>query len=179
MKKFLILLFVFYASFINCDHEINWDEKRVFIETALQELANNYLDVLPDCLDKKFEANLNFSLLFTTPEKYEDDLKNIENYFSSSVMDYLKNNKDQEGLIDLDNKLDNGSYQKMVLFKTIIHDDDCFGIMLIEAQFSGDVDGEELLKCPFILAADNMLNEVDLTQLGEQNYLVFSFKYSQ
>ena len=177
MKKILILLFVIYTSFINCQHQHEWEEKKLFLELAFNALDELYVDVLNDCSEKKFNVDLNFGVLYT--DNYDNDLKNIEKNFSPSVIDYLKNNKDEKGLIEINDKLDDGSYHKMVIIKALAPHDDCLGIMVIEATLTGNIKDKDSLNCPFLFALGDMVNQIDLTELANSNYLVYNFKYSQ
>ena len=175
MKKFLFFLFVFYTSFINCHHQHESEEKKLFIEHALYELYEIYETVQEDCLEKKFSADLNFGVLFT--DNFDNDLKNIEKNFSPSVIDYLKNHKDEKNLIVIDDKLDDDSYHKMVIVK--IPQYNCLGIMVIEATLTGDIKERDSGNCPFIYAIEEMFNQIDFKELVNSNYLVYNFKYSQ
>jgi hypothetical protein len=177
MKKILILLFVIYISFINCEHVHSWEEKKQFLELALGKLDEYYKDVPVDCLEKQFSADLNVGVLFT--DNFDNDLQNIEKNLSPSVIDYLKNNKDEKGLVEKIEKLDDGSYHKMVIFKALAEEDECLGIMVLEGTISGDIGGEDLVNCPFLYAASEMLSQLDFTELANNDYLVYNFKYSQ
>ena len=154
-------------------------KKKNFLEFALEELEEYCLYVTTDCLDKHFSVELNFGVLFTRYDKYEEDLIYIDRFFSSSVIKYLKNNKDEKGLVEVDTKLDNGSYNKMVIFKAFSEDNEYLGLIAIEANLNGDIEDKDSLNCMFVDALFEMMKEIDFTQLADVNHLVFNFNFNQ
>ena len=178
MKKFFIILFVFYLSFINCDHDhdFSFEEKLNFIEQAMSYIAEKYVDVINDC-DDTFSATVTFGVLFTNDEDFEKDLNNIKSLYSSNVIDLVSDKNMESGLIDKENKMDNAQ-QKVVIYKNPDHDSDKFSFIIIEVNFS-NLNTDDL-KCPFVVALDSMFNNVDydLNELANNNYKVVNFKFN-
>ena len=178
MKKIFIILFVFYLSFINCDHDhdFSFEEKLNFIEQAMSYIAEKYVDVINDC-DDTFSATVTFGVLFTNDEDFEKDLNNIKSLYSSNVIDLVSDKNMESGLIDKENKMDNAQ-QKVVIYKNPDHDGDKFSFIIIEVNFT-NLNTDDL-KCPFVVALDSMFNNVDydLNELANNNYKVVNFKFN-
>ena len=87
MKKIFIILFIFYLSFINCDHDFDYQEKMAFIKEALSHLKSKYKTSY--LCDDTFSAKINFGVLFTDEKNFDKDLNNMSSYFSSIVIDYI------------------------------------------------------------------------------------------
>ena len=174
MKKIFIILFVFYLSFINCDHDFSFEEKLNFIEQAMSYIAEKYVDVINDC-DDTFSATVTFGVLFTNDEDFEKDLNNIKSLYSSNVIDLVSDKNMEGGLVDEENKMDN-TQQKVVIYKNPDHDSDKFSFIIIEVNFS-NLNTDDL-KCPFVVALDSMFNNIDydLNEFANNNYKVVSFK---
>jgi hypothetical protein len=178
MKKIFIILFVFYLSFINCDHDhdFSFEEKLNFIEQAMSYIAEKYVDVINDC-DDTFSATVTFGVLFTNDEDFEKDLNNIKSLYSSNVIDLVSDKNMESGLIDKENKMDNAQ-QKVVIYKNPVHDGDKYSFIIIEVNFT-NLNTDDL-KCPFVVALDSMFNNVDydLNELANNNYKVVNFKFN-
>ena len=178
MKKIFIILFVFYLSFINCDHDhdFSFEEKLNFIEQAMSYIAEKYVDVINDC-DDTFSATVTFGVLFTNDEDFEKDLNNIKSLYSSNVIDLVSDKNMEGGLVDEENKMDN-TQQKIVIYKNKDHDDDKYSFVIIEVNFT-NLNTDDL-KCPFVVALDSMFNNVDydLNEFANNNYIVVNFKFN-
>ncbi len=174
MKKIFIILFVFYLSFINCQHDFSFDEKLNFFEQGLSYIAEKYMDYINDCEDT-FSANVTFGVLFTNDDDFEKDLYYLKNNYSSNVIDLVSDKNMEGGLVDEENKMDN-TQQKVVIYKNKDHDDDKFSFIIIEVNFS-NLNTDDL-KCPFVVALDSMFNNIDydLNEFANNNYKVVSFK---
>ena len=96
-------------------------KKKQFLELAFRELEKLYEDVPKDCSEKKFSAIFNYSVLFT--DNFNDDFDLIEKHFSQSVIDYLKNNLNKQGLAEIDEQLDDGSYHRTVIIQALAPQD--------------------------------------------------------
>ena len=178
MKKIFIIFFLFYLSFINCDHDhdFSFEEKLNFIEQAMSYIAEKYVDVINDC-DDTFSATVTFGVLFTNDEDFEKDLNNIKSLYSSNVIDLVSDKNMESGLIDKENKMDNAQ-QKVVIYKNPVHDGDKYSFIIIEVNFT-NLNTDDL-KCPFVVALDSMFNNVDydLNELANNNYKVVNFKFN-
>ncbi len=178
MKKIFIILFVFYLSFINCDHDhdFSFEEKLNFIEQAMSYIAEKYVDVINDC-DDTFSATVTFGVLFTNDEDFEKDLNNIKSLYSSNVIDLVSDKNMESGLIDKENKMDNAQ-QKVVIYKNPDHDGDKYSFIIIEVNFT-NLNTDDLT-CTFVVALDSMFNNVDydLNELANNNYKVVNFKFN-
>ena len=176
MKKFFIILFVFYLSFINCQHNFTEEEILNFLDRAMDTIIEKYANVTNDCGDT-FSANLTFGVLFTNDDDFEKDLNNIKSNYSSNVIDLASDEDMENGLIDKENKIDN-IQQKVVIYKNQDHDDDKFSFLIIEANFT-NLNSDDL-KCPFVVAFDSMLTngEFELKDLVSNNYKVINFKFN-
>ena len=174
MKKIFIFLFVFYLSFINCQHDFTIDEKLNFIEQAMGYIAEKYNNVMNDC-DDTFSATVSFGVLFTNKDDYEKDLDNIKSLYSSNVIDLVSDKNMESGLIDEENKMDN-TQQKVVIYKNPDHDK--FSFIIIEVNFTNLKSDD--LKCPFVVAINSMFSNVDfdINELANNNYKVISFKFN-
>jgi len=176
MKKIFIILFVFYLSFINCEHEhdFSFEEKLNFFEQGLSYISEKYVKYINDC-DDTFSANVTFGVLFTNDDDFEKDLNNIKSLYSSNVIDLVSDKNMESGLIDKENKMDNAQ-QKVVIYKNPVHDGDKFSFIIIEVNFS-NLNTDDL-KCPFVVALDSMFNNIDydLNEFANNNYKVVSFK---
>ena len=176
MKKIFIILFVFYLSFINCQHDFNFEEKQNFFEQAMRYIAEKYIKIANDC-DDKFSAKVTFGVLFTNKDDFEKDLNNIRSSYSSNVIDLVSDKNMEDGLIDEENKMDN-TQQKVVIYKNPDHDSDKYSFIIIEVNFT-NLNTDDL-KCPFVVALDSMFNnaDIDLNELANNNYIVVNFKFN-
>ena len=104
MKKIFIILFVFYLSFINCQHNFTEEEILNFFDRAMDTIIEKYANVTDDCGDT-FSANLTFGVLFTNDDDFEKDLNNIKSNYSSNVIDLASDEDMENGLIDKENKI--------------------------------------------------------------------------
>ena len=174
MKKIFIILFVFYLSFINCDHDFSFDEKLNFFEQGLSYISEKYVKYINDC-DDTFSANVTFGVLFTNDDDFEKDLYYLKNNYSSNVIDLVSDKNMEGGLVDEENKMDN-TQQKIVIYKNKDHDDDKYSFVIIEVNFT-NLNTDDL-KCPFVVALDSMFNNIDydLNEFANNNYKVVSFK---
>ena len=176
MKKIFIILFVFYLSFIDCQHNFTEEEKLNFIDRAIDSLIEKFANVTDDCGDT-FKANVTFGVLFTNDDDYEKDLNNIKSNYSSNVFDLVSDEDMENGLIDKEDKFDNIK-QKVVIYKNQDHDDDKYSFLIIEANFTNLKSDD--LKCPFVVAVDSMFANADfeLEELVSNNYKVVSFNFN-
>ena len=176
MKKIFIFLFVFYLSVINCQHDIDFEEKMNFIDEALDSLIQLF-DGTSDNCDYNFNATLTFGVLFTNEENFTNDLNEMKNFFSTNVTDYLANNETERGLIDETINLDNTT-QKLFVYKNTDHDNDKYSFLMIEANLTNFK--YEDLNCSFVVAVSTMFNDFDfdINDLANTNYKVVSFKYN-
>ena len=133
MKKFFIILFVFYLSFINCQHNFTEEEILNFLDRAMDTIIEKYANVTNDCGDT-FSANLTFGVLFTNDDDFEKDLNNIKSNYSSNVIDLASDEDMENGLIDKENKIDN-IQQKVVIYKNQDHDDDKISFLIFKIKF--------------------------------------------
>ena len=176
MKKIFFILFVFYLSFINCQHNFTEEEILNFFDRAMDTIIEKYANVTDDCGDT-FSANLTFGVLFTNDDDYEKDLNNIKNNYSSNVIDLAFDEDMENGLIDKDNKFDN-TQQKVVIYKNQDHDDDKISFLIIEANFTNLKSDD--IKCPFVVALDSMFRnaDFDIEDLVGKNYKVINFNFN-
>ena len=175
MKKIFFILFVFYLSFINCQHDFSYEEKiNFFFDQALNSISEKYVKYINDC-DDTFSANVTFGLFFTNDDDFEKDLYYLKNNYSSNVIDLVSDKNMEGGLVDEENKMDN-TQQKIVIYKNKDHDDDKYSFVIIEVNFT-NLNTDDL-KCPFVVALDSMFNNVDydLNEFANNNYIVVSFK---
>ena len=174
MKKIYIILFVFYLSFINCQHDFSFEEKLNLIDQAMSNIAEKYADVMNDC-DDTFSAIVTFGVLFTNKDDFEKDLNDIKSFYSSNLNDLISDEDMESGLIDKEIKMEK-TQQKISIYKNIV--DDKMSFVIIEVNFT-NLNSDDL-KCPFVIAFDNMLNKVDydINNFLINNFKVISFKYN-
>ena len=174
MKKIYIILFVFYLSFINCQHDFSFEEKLNLIDQAMSNIAEKYVDVMNDC-DDTFSAIVTFGVLFTNKDDFEKDLNDIKSFYSSNLNDLVSDEDMESGLIDKEIKMEK-TQQKISIYKNIV--DDKMSFVIIEVNFT-NLNSDDL-KCPFVIAFDNMLNNVDydINNFLINNFKVVSLKYN-
>ena len=174
MKKIYIILFVFYLSFINCQHDFSFEEKLNLIDQAMSNIAEKYADVMNDC-DDTFSAIVTFGVLFTNKDDFEKDLNDIKSFYSSNLNDLVSDEDMESGLIDKEIKMEK-TQQKISIYKNIV--DDKMSFVIIEVNFT-NLNSDDL-KCPFVIAFDNMLNNVDydINNFLINNFKVVSLKYN-
>ena len=174
MKKIYIILFVFYLSFINCQHDFSFEEKLNLIDQAMSNIAEKYADVMNDC-DDTFSAIVTFGVLFTNRDDFEKDLNDIKSFYSSNLIDLVSDEDMESGLIDKEIKMEK-TQQKISIYKNIV--DDKMSFVIIEVNFT-NLNSDDL-KCPFVIAFDNMLNNVDydINNFLINNFKVVSLKYN-